>query len=66
MYMALMQKKESGEINIDIPCESTVCKVIEQSGLIHKPHSKSCFTAETVNRKNIPYMNCKPRSDSTI
>ena len=41
MYMALMQKKDSGEINIDIPCESTVRKVMEKIGLIHKPRRKS-------------------------
>lgn len=40
MYMALMQKKEAGEIRIDIPCEATVRKVMEQIGLIHKPHRK--------------------------
>ena len=37
MYMALLQKKDSGEIDIEIPCESTVRKVMEQIGLIHKP-----------------------------
>ena len=36
MYMALLQKKEAGEIDIDIPSESTVRKVMEQIGLIHK------------------------------
>ena len=41
MYMALLQKKDSGEINIDIPCEGTVRKVMEKIGLIHKPHRKS-------------------------
>ena len=40
MYMALTQKKESGEIDIDIPCESTVRKVMERIGLIHKPRRK--------------------------
>ncbi len=40
MYMALMQKKEAGEIGIDIPCEGTVRKVMEQIGLIRKPHRK--------------------------
>ncbi len=40
MYMALMQKKEAGEISIDIPCEGTVRKVMEQIGLIHKPRRK--------------------------
>ena len=40
MYMALMQKKEAREISIEIPCESTVRKVMEQIGLIHKPHRK--------------------------
>ena len=40
MYMALIQKKNSGEISIDIPCEGTVRKVMEQIGLIHKPRRK--------------------------
>lgn len=40
MYMALVQKKEAGEISIDIPCEGTVRKVMEQIGLIHKPRRK--------------------------
>ena len=40
MYMALTQKKESGEIDIDIPCESTGRKVMERIGLIHKPRRK--------------------------
>ena len=37
MYMALIQKKAIGEIDIDIPCEATVRKVMEKIGLIHKP-----------------------------
>ena len=40
MYMALTQKKESGEIDIDIPCESTVRKIMERIGLLHKPRRK--------------------------
>ena len=40
MYMALMQKKRAGNISIDIPCEGTVRKVMEEIGLIHKPHRK--------------------------
>ena len=40
MYMALKLKKEAGEINIDIPSECTVRKVMEQIGLIHKPRRK--------------------------
>ena len=40
MYMALIQKKDSGKINIDIPCEGTVRKVMEKIGLIHKPRRK--------------------------
>ncbi len=40
MYMALVQKKEAGEISIDIPCEGTVRKVMEQIGLSHKPRRK--------------------------
>ncbi len=40
MYLALMQKKEAGEISIDIPCEGTVRNVMEQIGLIHKVHRK--------------------------
>jgi transposase InsO family protein len=38
MYMALSLKKESGELTIDIPSEGTVRKVMDQIGLIHKPH----------------------------
>lgn len=34
MYMALKLKKEAGEINISIPGEATVRKVMEQIGLI--------------------------------
>ena len=41
MYMALMQKKEAGEISIDIPCEGTVRKVMDGIGLIHKPRRKT-------------------------
>ena len=40
MYMALIQKKDAGEINIDIPCEATVREVMEKIGLIHKPNKK--------------------------
>ena len=40
MYMALKQKKESGDISIDIPCEGTVRKVMDEIGLIHKPRRK--------------------------
>lgn len=40
MYMALMQKKDAGEININIPCEGTVRKVMEEIELIHKPRRK--------------------------
>lgn len=40
MYMALTLKKEAGEIGIDIPCEATVRKVMQQIGLIHKPRRK--------------------------
>lgn len=40
MYMALMQKKETGEITIDIPCKATVRKVMDKIGLIHKPRRK--------------------------
>ncbi len=40
MYMALIQKKEAGEISIDIPSEGTVRKVMEQIGLSHKPRRK--------------------------
>ena len=35
MYMALKQKEESGDIIINIPCESTVRKVMDEIGLIH-------------------------------
>ncbi len=40
MYMALTQKKGIGEIGFEIPCESTVHKVMQQIGLIHKPQRK--------------------------
>lgn len=40
MYMALLFKKATGEISIDIPCESTVRKVMKQIGLIHKLQRK--------------------------
>ena len=40
MYMALTLKKNSGKINIDIPCETTVRKVMKQIGLLHKPQRK--------------------------
>ena len=40
MYMALKQKEESGDIIIEIPCESTVRKVMDEIGLIHKPRRK--------------------------
>lgn len=40
MYQALQYKKELGEIEIDIPSEGTVRKVMEQIGLIHKPKRK--------------------------
>ena len=38
--MALIQKKAAGEIDVDIPCEATVRKVMEKIGLIHKPNRK--------------------------
>lgn len=40
MYQALQYKKELGEIDILIPSEGTVRSVMEQIGLIHKPHRK--------------------------
>ena len=40
MYLALKQKKASGKIDIDIPSEATVRKVMEIIGLIHKPRRK--------------------------
>lgn len=40
MYQALMQKKASGKISIDIPCEATIRKVMDQIGLVHKPKRK--------------------------
>ena len=40
MYMALKQKQEAGYISIDIPCESTVRKVMDEIGLIHKPRRR--------------------------
>ena len=38
--MALLNKKDAGEINIDLPSEGTVRKVMEQIGLIHKVRRK--------------------------
>ena len=40
MYLALLQKKAAGNIDIHIPSEGTVRKVMEQIGLIHKPRRK--------------------------
>ena len=40
MYMALTLKKEDGKTDIDIPCESTVRKVMAQIRLIHEPRRK--------------------------
>lgn len=40
MYMALKLKSQAGETEVHIPSESTVRKVMEQIGLIHKPHRK--------------------------
>ena len=40
MYQALQFKKELGKIDIYIPSEGTVRSVMEQIGLIHKPHRK--------------------------
>lgn len=40
MYMALMLKKETGKISIEIPSETTVRKVMCETGLIHKPKRK--------------------------
>ena len=40
MYMALTKKKNSGETDIDIPCEGTIRKVMDRIGLIHKPRRK--------------------------
>ena len=40
MYLALQQRKDAGKTDIDIPCETTVRKVMVQIGLIHKPRRK--------------------------
>ena len=40
MYMALTLKKEAGEIDIEIPSEGTVRKVMDEINLIHKPKRK--------------------------
>lgn len=40
MYQVFQFKKELGEIDIYIPSEGTVRSVMEQIGLIHKPHRK--------------------------
>ena len=45
MYIALKLKSQAGEISVPIPSESTVRKVMEQVGLIHKPDRKpNCIT----------------------
>ena len=45
MYIALQLKRQVGEISVHIPSESTVRKVMEQVGLIHKPDRKpNCIT----------------------
>ena len=41
MYLALKLKKQAGEINIHVPSEATVRKVMQQVGLIHKPRRKA-------------------------
>ena len=40
MYIALQLKRQAGEPTVHIPSESTVRKVMEQVGLIHKPNRK--------------------------
>ena len=40
MYLALLLKKAAGNIDIHIPSEGTVRKVMELIGLIHKPRRK--------------------------
>ena len=37
MYQALRLKKESGKIDVDIPSEATVRKIMCETGLIQKP-----------------------------
>ena len=45
MYIALKLKSQAGKISVPIPSESTVRKVMEQVGLIHKPDRKpNCIT----------------------
>ncbi|WP_419079567.1 hypothetical protein, partial [Ruminococcus sp.] len=34
MYLALQQRKDAGKTDIDIPCETTVRKVMVQIGLM--------------------------------
>lgn len=41
MYLALTLKKEEGKIDIVIPCEGTVRKIMDKIGLIHKPRRKA-------------------------
>lgn len=41
MYMALPNKKEVGEIDIDMPCEGTIRNVMDKMGLVHKPRRKA-------------------------
>ena len=45
MYQALMQKKASGKISIDIPCEATIRKVMDQIGLVRECKIK-CVSRE--------------------
>lgn len=40
MYLALKLKNEDGLLDISIPSEGTVRKVMQEIGLIHKPHRK--------------------------
>ena len=38
MYIALKEKEKAGEIDVHVPSESTVRKIMDQIGLIHKPN----------------------------
>ena len=68
MYMALMQKKEAREISIEIPCEDTVRKVMEQIGLIHKPHRKpnAITKADREARKSDDLLKCDFKADKPL
>ena len=68
MYMALIQKKAAGEIDVDIPCEATVRKVMEKIGLIHKPNKKpnGITKADREARKSRISVNLKLKMEKSM